>query len=786
MIKNYFKIAIKNLLRNKALSIINISGLSIAMACSIVIYLWVKDETGYDSFYENSKELCITALGIEKPNGEIRYTTTTPGPLGPMVKDVFPEVVNSSRYGGQQFTFGTEDKRFTEVVALVDTTFFKMFTPDFIYGNPDLPFINITDIVLTRSMAEKFFGDENPLGKTLRADNSLNLTITGVIEDLPDNTHFSYNCLLPFDFYSIFWRRNLNDWDAANYRTYVQLKKSASFKVLEEKITEYTIKNFSDDIMQIKLQPVGRLHLYDFEGGGLITYIYVFSAMALFILLTACINYMNLSTARSAKRAREVGIRKVVGAKKKQLIGQFMGESLILTIIAANFAFIIAQRLIPLFNQISGKDLSFGFTLENILSVLILIFITGILAGSYPAFALSTANTTEVMKSNPLIASYRKGSAKGNSFRKILVVFQFSLSIFLIICSISIFKQLNYLKNTNLGFKKDNIIWLPMTRELSEKYTTFQNLLYENQDIYSVTRANSLPAYHESGASGKDLFWEGKNTDSNFSGIKVMGVDPEYLRTFDMEMAKGRFFSKEINSDITGGFILNETAVKAMNLEDPIGKRISLWNMNGTIVGIIKDFHFNSLHDKIDPMVIICNWGLDNIFVRINNNNAKTIDYIETTLKNILPGYNMNYEYVDDQINNSYKSEENTETIILYCTILAIFISCLGLFGLSSYIADQRTKEIGIRKILGSDSRQIVFLLSKEFLFLVIIANIIAWPVAWFVLRNWFQNFAYSTKLNLLIFICAGLAAIIIALLTISYKSIKVANNNPAEALRYE
>lgn len=786
MIYNYIKITFRNIYRNKVLSIINISGLAIGIACCLVILVWIRDETSYDSFYEKTKQLCSVSIGRTQPDGSQRFSTTTPGPLGPMLEEVFPEVEKSARYGTHLFSFGVDDKQFTRVIAFVDYTFTEMFTPDFIYGNPDEPFTNITDMVITRSMSELFFGDENPIGKPILVNQGFYANVSAVIEDVPENSHFSHDCLFSFQFYRLAWQRDLDSWGGNNYRTYVQLQESTSAKDIETRASDYINENFTEFENSIAFQPVSRMHLHKLEGGGLINMVYMFAVMAIFIILIAGINYMNLSTARSVKRSKEVGIRQVAGAKKSQLISQFLGESVLLTFIAANFAFIIAQRLIPLLNRISGKNLTLDFNLENILIIVALIIVTGILSGSYPAFAMTSAKTSEILKSNPLIKHSGSGIVRGSKLRKILVIFQFCISVFLIIGSIAIYKQINFIRETDLGYNKNNIVWVSLTGSLSGQYNTIKTSLLENPDVLSISRANTTPAKPESSTSGESVNWEGKISENIVAKFNVMGTGPDFLETFEMQMIEGRYFNEKLESD-RNAFVLNETAIKEMGLEDPVGKRISMWDRDGTIIGVIKDFNFKSLHEKISPLIILNSWSLDNFFIKISDNNiAETITKTEKKIAEIIPGFNLDYKFVEDQIEDLYSSELNSQKIILYFTIIAIFISCLGLYGLSSFITEQRTKEIGIRKVAGASTSRILSLVTQEFIALVIIANLIAWPIAWMVIRKLSQNFAYSANIGIANYLFAALITIVIAMLTVSYQANKAANTNPAESFRYE
>ncbi len=503
--------------------------------------------------------------------------------------------------------------------------------------------------------------------------------------------------------------------------------------------------------------------------------------MAAFILAIACINYMNLSTARSTKRAREVGIRQVVGANRLQLIRQFFGESVLLSFIAVFIAGIFVESLLPTFNNLCGKQLVMDYSIQNVLVLIALAIITGIISGSYPAFVLSSLKPVSVLKGS---LKWRSG---GSWFRRGLVIVQFALSIFLIVSALVVYKQISFIRHRDLGYVSENVIGFSMGGELYHKYQTFKTELAANKNIIGITRASTPPVWRESSAAGRDVIWEGKTADHTFPSIQVMGVDTDYLKTFGLRTVAGRFFSEELDREEEVSFILNESAVKAMGIESPVGKRFSIWDYNGTIVGIVNDFHFSSLHNEIQPLAMIQGWGFDNIFIRMKSDNIpETIGFIERKLNEIIPGYTLEFRFLDDMIENLYRTEKRTGSIIKYITILAIFISCLGLFGLASFTAEQRTKEIGIRKVLGSSVLGIIMMLSKEFARWVIIANVIAWPVAWYVSSNWLQNFAYRTSIGPQIYLISGLLALVIALITVSFQAFKAARVNPVESLRYE
>ena len=779
MIKNYTKITFRNLKRYKFYSFINISGLAIGIACCLIIFLWVQNELGYDRFHKNAGDLY--RIVQESPQGgKVFHINVTPSALGPLLKERYPEIADSARYTLTRLDMGREEIHFRESVALVDGSFLQMFSFTLLEGTPQAALENPYSIVISEEMKKKYFAGEDALGKALRVSDSFDLNVTGVMEDIPKDSHLQFDCLIPFKLLGESGY-NMNDWGNNNYSTYIQLKENASSQEVETKISGIIQEHVPRSSSTLHLQPVVRIHLYALGGGGLITYIYIFSGMAIFILLIACINYMNLSTARSANRAREVGIRKVVGANRVQLIKQFMGESIFYAFIALIIGLVILHLLLPTFTQLAGKPLSMDYSLSMILVLIGLTLFTGILAGVYPALILSSFQAIRTLKG---VLKSRDGSAL---FRKILVVAQFSLSIFLISGTLFVFQQLDFMMNRELGYNKENILCMPMRGQLFRNYQVFKTSLLENPNIISMARANTTPDIKQSSISDYGITWDGREEGDNFPGINIMGVDADYLKTCKMEMAEGRFFSEEFPTDSTDSWVINETAAAAMGLESPLGIGVYWAEYKGKIIGVIKDFHFSSLHEEIEPLLMRMNWGMDNILVRIRSDNMPgTIGFIQKTLKDLLPHYAFEYEFLDTRLENLYTAEQRMEKILIFSTIIAIFISCLGLLGLASFTAEQRTKEIGIRKVLGSTVGGVVFLLSRQFIKWVLVANLIAWPVAYFAVHNWLQNFAIRTRIGWEVFLLSGSLALAISLLTVCYQSVKAALANPVDSLRYE
>lgn len=790
MFRNYLKFAFRNLKRHKIYSFINIFGLAVGMACAILILLWIQDELSYDRFHENADDIYRVVETWQYSSGEIDYNRVTPGPLAPVLKADYPEIIHSTRFFGgfEKWQLTNDKKSYLSPGGAVDSAFFSIFTFPFVKGNPKTAFSKPHSIVMTEDLAKKIFGDDDPLGETIQLEYRT-FEITGIIENIPRNSHIRFDFLIPCEIFSSLEE----DWTSNNCYTYVLLQKNWSHKELSEKIAGVIKKHSPTSIETLYLQPLNQIHLFSLEGGGLITYLYIFSAMAFFILLIACINFMNLSTARSAKRFKEVGIKKVVGSSRMQLIKQFLSESILLSFVAFACSVVLVELLLPVINSLLGIQLKMHYSGGLFLSLIGIAIITGIISGSYPAFFLSSFNPVTVLKGHLSLTSFKQwrtrkdsgGFSRSSTLRRILVVTQFSLSIIFIVCAMVVYSQLNFIKKRDLGFNKEQIVHLRMRGEFKQKYEAIKNELLKNSNILSVTATDRTPVMWSN--STDDVNWDGKRADEKI-GMGVRMVDYDYIKTFQMEMAQGRFFSKEFLTDATEGFIVNESAVKAMGMKSPIGKRFSLWNRHGKIIGVIKDFHTESLHQEIEPFVLLIwpDW-YGRMSIKLKSDNVSSaLGFLENKIKEFVPDYPFEYQFLDEEIDNLYKTEQLTGKIIIYITLLAILISCLGLFGLASFTAEQRTKEIGIRKVLGASVSGIVVLLSREFTKWVAIASIIAWPIAYFVMYKWLQNFVYRASISWWTFLLAGVVALAIALLTVSYQSIKAALANPVDSLRYE
>jgi len=792
MLWNYLKVTWRNIKRYKGYSFINIVGLAVGLACCILVLLWVQDELSYDRFHTNGDDLYRVVAEWRKTEPATHYWPVC-APLAPALKEEFPEIIKATRFTrlrrGQLVRFG--DKNFTEAqICLTDPDFFEMFTFPFIQGDVQTALSNPDSFVLTEEMAAKYFGTENPLGKTLNINNEYDFTVTGVIKNIPHNSHLQFDFLASFVRIEDFERAwaVLDNWTLSGFATYVQLDKNASRVELTDKIANYLQKHVQESKDIIYLQSLKDVHLFSshiqfgMEGQGDIRYVYIFSIVAFFILVIASINFMNLATARSSNRVKEVGLRKVVGAKRAQLIRQFFCESVVMAFCSLILAVVLVELFLPVFINLSGKQLSLDFTSHiNILSAIVLLtLITGFLSGSYPALFLSSLRPVKILK------GISKTEGQGYLFRRILVVSQFSLSILLIICTVVVSHQVGFMRNKKLGFDKEQVAYFPIRDELVQRYESLKSELLKNTGIKNVTVSSNLPTSGVILTTDK-VTWEGKNPEEVVV-LEVTSAGYDFTETFNMEMVKGRSFSKEFSSDEEEAIVINETAEKIIGIEDPVGKQLVFGESAVTIIGVVKDYHFKSLHSEIEPLVLAIVPSLYRyVFVKLDAADIpNTLINIESTWKSFFPDTPFEFHFLDEAYEKLYRSEQQMGTLFNSFTILAVFISCLGLFGLASFMAEKRTKEIGIRKVLGASVIGIVALLNKQFAKWVLIANVIAWPVAYYAMSRWLQGFAYRINLGIWIFALAAAIALGIAVVTVSYQSIKAALANPADSLRYE
>lgn len=803
MLKNYLKITIRNIVKHKGYFSINIIGLAVSIAACILISLWVVDELSYDRFNRNADRIYRVYMSGRVNKQDLSFAQV-PAPLGETLHQECPEVEAYTRIWSQGnspvIRYG--GKIFNEKHSLyVDSTFFKVFTTEFITGNPKIALVQPGTVVLTESTAHRYFGDTNPLGKILNLDKYQNYTVTGVIKDFPIESHFHFDLLGSL---STIDKSKSSSWLESQWYTYLFLKQGTNIPEFQKKLNDEYIKYLGPQLLAYSgitlkqlemtgskvglfLQPLKSIHLhsklgFEIESNSSMDYIYIFSSIAIAILLIACINFVNLSTAQSERRIKEVGIRKTLGSSKSKIAFQFIMESVITSLVASVLAIGIVEFMLPLFNAIADKKIALNL-ISNIYTIPIILFLailTGLLAGFYPAFYLSSFQPAQVLKSN-LVKGRRKGILRDG-----LVVLQFSISIILVIGTFIIHNQMKYIQNKDLGFNKEQIITLK-TSSIGDNIFSFEHELMSNSSILGVSNSSTIPgqtAYMSSYKLKGDPKTQMK--DSHW-----MNSDYNFIKTYKIKMASGRFFSSEHPSD-TMAVVINEAAAKAFGIKNIEGKYLTYPSdiPDYKIIGIVKNFNFKSLHEAVFPLVIqpykLKDYG-DYLSIRIKPGNyTKTITFIKNTWGKYAGDEMLNYSFLDQDLNKMYLSDQRTNKIAAIFSVLAIFIACLGLLGLATYVTEQRTKEIGIRKVLGASVPEIVTMLTKEFTRWVVIANIIAWPAAYYFMNKWLQDFAYKADLSIWIFILAGLLALIIALLTVSINAIKAATANPVKSLKYE
>lgn len=806
MFKNYLKIAIRNVQKHKGYAFINISGLAIGMACCILIITYIVNELSYDKYHENSDRIYRIATEVNM-GGFTGLIAVSNAPVAPVLHQDYPEVLNATRIRVLSDRFVKyEDKQFYEEQLLyADNSIFDIFTFPMIKGDPKTALVTAYSVVLTEETAKKYFGDDDPIGKVLKFNNQDDFTVTGVVENVPRNSHFAFDMLCSLETYFVINKHARENWFNFNLFTYLLLPEKYDHKELENKfpalVDKYmgkVIKGLGGELKYF-LQPLTSIHLHshlenELSGNSNILYVYIFSAIALFILFIACINFMNLATARSATRAKEVGMRKVIGAHKRELIRQFLGESFIYSFFSLIVALIIVQFALPLLRSISGTELRMNYAEMPWLipGLLGLVFFVGIIAGSYPALFLSSFQPANVLKGS------LKSGAGNKRFRNVLVVAQFIISVTLIIGTGIILNQLKYMKNKELNFDKENVVFMRITDQKIQQSIDFIKDEFEKiPGVISVAASSSVPGQS---ASVSPYIPEGFTEDSS-QLMESVDADQNFIPTLGIEIVDGRNFSTEFSTDKKEAVIINETAVRKFGWNNPVGKTIKapegeapkgaegvgVWATK-TVIGVVKDFHLASLHKIIMPLYLSNTPDyLDTISIKLNpEDTTNTLNLLKEKWKEIDPFRPFEYSFLDETFDSQYRSDERLSKIFASFTVFAIFIACLGLFGLASFMSEQRTKEIGIRKVLGASVPGIVVLLSKNFLKLVIIANIIAWPISYFVMKNWLENFAYRIDIGLWLFMLTGALSLCIALLTVSYQSIKASLSNPVNAIKYE
>lgn len=809
MIRNYLKIAFRNLTRYKFISFINLFGLTIGLTCCLLILSFILNEVSYDKYQPDANRVYRVTRNFSNPETgavSLNLSTVAP-PFGPLLKNDFGEIENMTRL----LQNGTTPVRYEEKmineenVYWADDKFFDFFKTDILKGNPKKALNDPYSIMMTEAMAKKYFGNEEPMNKVIRVNfgNYFDFKVTGIFKPFPGNTHFHPNLILSFNTLNdtlIYGAENLRtNFGNNSFFTYIKLPEKYNPKKLEAQLPAFVDKHVetgpkfkASQWTALGLQKLTDIHLrshtdYEAEQNGDITRVYIFSAIALFLLLIACINYMNLSTARSTLRAREIGIRKVVGARRKEIMAQFLTESVLVTWIAMIFAFFLTWLLMPSLNKISGQqlDISILSKWQIIVPILLVPFVVGIISGLYPATFMSSFKPISVLK------GFLKTGGSNISFRKVLVTLQFAISIILIIATAVVFSQMNYMQNKNLGFDREHIVNLPYASALNDSYEAFRTELLANSSIKNAGRSSRIPTGRLLDGMGARMK-SGDTLAPVSANIRFVAADYDFINTYGVKIVAGRGFSREFSTD-TSAFLINEAAARVLgfkNSEDAVGKDFGYGPRNGKLIGVFNDFHFESMHQKITPLVLLVppsagNYG--NISIKVSGNNIPAaLGHIEKTWKKFLPETPYQFTFLDENFARLYEAEQRQRTLFTLFACLAIFIACLGLFGLSAFAISQRVKEIGIRKVLGAKISTIVTLLSKDFLVLVGISALIAFPVAWYAMNKWLQDFAYRISMPWWVFIVAGIVAALIALITISFQAIKAALANPVKSLRTE
>ncbi|MBU2491757.1 MAG: ABC transporter permease [Bacteroidetes bacterium] len=810
MLKSYFKIAFRNIFKNKLFSLINILGLAVGIACAIVILLFVQDELSYDQFHSKKDRIVrVTREWLNQDGESNLHLARVAQPIGTLLINDYPQTIERMvrilsdyntklKYNNKIFI---EEKFYW-----AEKDFFKIFDFKLIEGNKETALAEPGSVVISHSMAKKLFGNENPIGKTINYEDQADLLVTGVFEDVPRNSHFKFDYLGSLiSLYNVFGRDFFEtNWSSNNYATYLLLGNAKLKEELKINIPSFIDKHYGAAIKRhtghdptqppsktnlLHLQNLTDIHLYsnlnsEFEQNGDITNVYLFSAIAVFILLIACINFMNLATAKSSKRAKEIGMRKVLGAYKKQLVYQFIGESLFITFFAVIISIGLLEAALPALNNFIGKELAVNYT-QNFAAVggiFLIALLVGLISGSYPAFLLSSFKPSSVLKGNS-----QPGSGR-SLFRTTLVVAQFTISIVLIISMSVVSNQMEYFKNKKLGFNKDQIVILPASESMRENLDGFKSILLQNPNITSAATSDLIPSDKLLNSWGAERYENNSTVPLGFR-LAVVQVDNDFIDTYQFKLLGGRKFSREFSTDDSSSYIINEFAAKRLGWspDEAIGKPLVYGDVPGTIVGVLADFNFESLHNEVSPIIFVnTKTNGRNFSIRLSGNFPAAIDYLKGIWEKYNSDYPFEYSFLNEDFDSLYKSEEQLGEIFGVFSFLAVFIACLGLLGLASFAAEQKTKEIGIRKVLGASVTNIVSRFTFEFVKLILIANIIAWPIAYYGMNLWLNNFAYKSDITISIFISAGVIALLIAVATISFQAVKASLTNPAKTLKYE
>ncbi|MEM8964887.1 MAG: ABC transporter permease [Bacteroidota bacterium] len=784
MLRNYLLTAIRSFAKKRSYTFINILGLAIGLASSFLIFLWIQSEYQIDRFHANGQQLYQVLRNVHYASGPTLTYQTIPKPLAQVLEDEFPEIQAAELISWEEESLLAYDENsYREQGNYVGEDFFEIFSYPLTEGDPATVLNELDAIVISETMAQKYFGDQSAVGKILRFEDREDLRVSGVFRDMSEQSSINLDFVRPM---KRFIRDNswVEDWGSNGLRLFVLVAPNADVIQLNSKVRDIIDQHQEYDDADVFLKPYADRHLYGkYEDGqligGRITYVRIFSVVAVFMLIIACINFMNLATARSGQRAKEVGVRKAIGANKNSLIGQFMAESTLVVLFALSLAVLLVEISLPFFNQLTNKNIIVDYLAPTILSIGVgIVLFTGLLAGSYPALFLSSFQPARVLKGtvqqNPRAALFRKG----------LVVFQFAVSILLVIGTIIVYEQVNYILNKDLGLEKENVIYTYREGTLHDQYEAYKQQLLQQPGILAVTSSSQSPL--RIGRSTGNVQWDKKQQDDDME-FMIVNAEYDFVSTMGMRLKDGRYFSRDFSTDTTN-YVINEAAAKAMGMTDPVGETLTVWEEPGKIIGMVEDFHAASLHEQITPLIMrLTPDDTYLIFVRAEiGKTAEALASMKKVGESLNPAYPFEYKFLDQTFQEDYQREETIGKLSTIFATLAILISCLGLLGLASFTAEQRTKEIGVRKVLGASVSHLVWLLSSDFTRLVTISFVIASPIAYYLMKQWLQDFEYQVDLSVGVFALAGIAALLIAWLTVGYQSVRTARANPVDSLRSE
>ena len=784
LVLNSVKVTLRKMRRQKWYSLLSVAGLAVGIACSVLILLWVRHELSFDRFHAKAEDLYRVVME-DHLNDSISVHPWLPFPLGPALRNEFPEIAAVSRYRPDDMVVRYKDKAYTETRFLtIDPGFFQMFSFPFLQGKPSETFADPHSIVIRDTAAARYFGGENPMGKTMNLSGRADLTVSGVVH-IPDESDFQFDFFFSFRSYPLF---NVDlaplqaNWSGKNYQIYLLLQEGSSAALLEEKIAGFLQPRTPGQTEVLRLQKLSRIHLYNPDGSAAgMRYVRIFSLIALFILFIACVNFMNLATARFEGRAKEVALRKTLGGTRGQLVRQFFGESLFHSALAMAAALIILELALPAFSPIAGRRISLDLSQAGlVLGLLGIVLLAGFVSGLYPALFLSSFAPARVSK------AFAQPKGRGSLFRKSLVVFQFTLSTMLIIGTLVVMSQVSFMRNRDPGLTRENIVYHLMQQKTRGSVDRVREELLQHPDILAVTSCSYLPINIMSWIGYLD--WDGRPAEKELRP-GFLSIDPDFVRTVGLTILQGRDFSRSRPADAEN-LLINETARRGMGLENPVGVELRFWRHKGQVIGVVSDFTNRHMSSATAPMILATGeWGANRSYLLLKlrpGNPAQALKHFREVWERANPGFPCEYGFLDEAFDRMYTSEQRLSGILSSFTALAVLISCLGLLGLASYTAEEKTKEIGIRKVLGASRWKMVSLFSLKFAKLVLVANAIAWPAAYVLMRRWLENYAFRTTMGIEIFLLAGGLALVIVILSVSYQTLRAATANPVRSLRYE